>query len=150
MPSLLIERNPALKVTIPKTLKFTVSEKCIMVRYDEIDTVIHPASNISKIQMHIGRQLEDSLKGQAYDGSYITIDKISGGNDWSCLIYTGQYTEQVYAFIMKHMYGVDDADEESDDLDESASSVSFPALPASVLSAKTRGRTYGSGVLGTC
>ena len=133
MPSIIIERDERLAVTIDKTLKISVNKNCIMVQ-DEHGTMVHPASDISEIRMEINRQLVSSIKGTAYDNSAIYIWKISDKYHHPC-IKTGVHTEEVYAFIMKHMYGMEDSD---DDEDEVLSCYSAP-----------KPRTYGSGILGT-
>ena len=125
-----IERDERLAVTIEKTLKISVNKNCIMVQ-DDSGITVHPASDIAEIRMELNRQLVSSIKGCAYDNSALYLWKISDKYHHPS-IKTGAHTEEVYAFIMKHMYGMDDSD---DDVS------SFRSLPKS--------RTYGSGVLGT-
>ena len=135
MPSITIERDERLAVTIDKTLKISVNKNCIMVQ-DEHGTTLHPAADISEIRMEINRQLVSSIKGTAYDNSALYIWKISDKYHHPS-IKAGARTEEVYAFIMKHMYGMDDLEEE--DSDDALSCYSAPPKP----------RTYGSGILGT-
>jgi len=127
MPSIKIERDVSLAVTVKENLKISVNTNCIMIQNDH-QTVVHPASDITKITMSINRQLVPSNKGIAYDNSSIYIHKISDKYSQPC-IETGPYTEKVYAFIMKHMYEMDGSDDEED-----VSSVKY--IPMS--------RTYGS------
>jgi hypothetical protein len=132
MPSMKIERNEQLAVTVEKTLKISVNKNCIMIQ-DETATVVHPASDITEFRMEINRQPQTSIHNRGYDNSAIYLNKISSKYHQPS-IKTGPYTEKVYAFILKHMYGMD----ESDSDDDVSSCRSSP-----------KPRTYGSGVLGT-
>jgi hypothetical protein len=104
-----IKRDERFAVTIEKTLKISVNKNCIMIQ-DDRKTSVHPASDIQEINMEINRQLVSSIKGCAYDDSAIYIGKIS--KDHCASIKAGAHTEEVYAFIMKNMYDMDDSDDD--------------------------------------
>lgn len=105
MPSIIIERDETLLITIPQTMKISANKNCIVIQDSRTSTTF-PASDIEKIHMHINRHLKKDSKGSAYDNSKIWIYRISqkhGPTD----IFTGPYTEDVYDFIMKNLYGLE-------------------------------------------
>jgi hypothetical protein len=125
MPSFHVVRNPKLAVTVEKSFKISVNKQMISIDCDN-DHRIYPASKITRISKSIIRSTDDG--GRPHDNSSIWLEV--NGTTIPVPIKTGPYTEDVYKFIMKHMF-----DYESDDEDE---------LP----SRSTRQTNWGSGVLG--
>lgn len=127
MPSMTIEKNDTSKISIPETLTIHVNKNCIAVQ-KENDFVTYPASKITEIHQGINRQVKSDHRGQAYDNSAIWVYLGGGSKD----IRTGPYTEEVYNFILKHLYDLGLEEEE----DDSVSTISqpYPKLPASVYS----------------
>jgi hypothetical protein len=110
MPSIIIERDETLLLTIPETLKISANKNCIIIQNSKGSTTF-PVSDIKEIVIEVNRQLKSDLKGAAYDNSTIYIYRISQKYAVPG-IFTGPYTEDVYEFLMKHVYGLGD-DEKS-------------------------------------
>jgi hypothetical protein len=125
MPSITLEATPEKKVTIPETLNIMVNSNMIRIDSDK-SCVMYPASIITEIRKEINRNTGQ----QAYDNSAIYIYTTAHKNVTPS-IRTGQYTEQVFDFIMQHMYGYEKA-----------------ANPFDETTPNPKQTNWGSGVLG--
>lgn len=101
MPSITLEKNESLKVTVPENLTIHVNKKCILVQMEN-SVHVHPVDDIYSITI-------EGSGTKTYDNRYILIRKRSNQSGFGTGydIKTGPFSEKVYKFIIQNLYDLE-------------------------------------------